>query len=745
MIFVSVTTGSIAALKNLRTDWPSWVIPAASAALGVITAYIASWAQSEVKATIDHRRMRHQRQIGGEQALLRELGSSNKLPRLQSIPPNQLGVHAAVRAKIDTSDSNASDWNLPQYVTRDIDEEIRQVLSATAKKNGFLLLIGNSSAGKTRCAYEGAKAVAPQWQVFRPKDGKSLNDVVNSGVTLRKTIIWLDEIQQYLDGENAITSNTVQKILNASGPTIIIGTIWPDLYYNYLERESQSSIPPGRGREVLRLSITIDVSDSFTKQEIQRAREVSQKDDRIAEALQSSHFGLTQMLAAAPELIRRWESAPTAVGRAILTAAIDIWRLGVKGAVSDQFLKSATPLYLSPTERAQAAPNWYTDAIKFASKRVKGATSALLQLGNEMSVANGYTVADYLAQRGSEQRRSILPPMQLWEQLLNYTEDMDDLLRVAKSAQDRILLRTAEKFYLKAIGKGSAHARTELANMYNDQGRGKVAEDLLRAGIVNEAEARSSLAYMLQQKGRWAEEEEIRQEAVRQGDSYSKRQLAELFIRTKRVAEAEKLLVQALAEGDLTATAPLSRVLEGRGNHDEAETLLRTKTTDAADHSESALADFLCRHNRLDEAEEVLRQAITSGQPGLIRSKLVDILNEQSRHEEAEEILREAVAEKEPLADLWLAIHFTKYKREDEAEEVLKEAFERGSPFVGPLLAARLQRRGLHNEANDVWQQARAGGDPFAAILYGTIDKRNEDRIKKYGLEPDGSVCQPWW
>jgi hypothetical protein len=86
-------------------------------------------------------------------------------------------------------------------------------------------------------------------------------------------VVWLDELQRYLDGEQALTGGMVRALLNAPEPVVIIGTLWPDRYAAY------TTVPtPGgtdshaREREVLDLAAVIRIGPIFSAAEQERAR-----------------------------------------------------------------------------------------------------------------------------------------------------------------------------------------------------------------------------------------------------------------------------------------------------------------------------------------------------------------------------------------------------------------------------------------------------------------------------------------
>ena len=154
--------------------------------------------------------------------------------------------------------------------------------------------------------------------------------------------MWLDELQRYLDGEHGLTGGVVRALLGAPHPTVIIGTLWPDLYNAY------TALPaPGgadlhtREREVLGLADVIRIGPEFSPAEQDRARAGAARDRRLAIALETTDYGLTQTLAVAPQLVARWEDAQTIdpYAWAVLTAALDVARLGARAPLSADLLQ----------------------------------------------------------------------------------------------------------------------------------------------------------------------------------------------------------------------------------------------------------------------------------------------------------------------------------------------------------------------------------------------------------------------
>ena len=157
--------------------------------------------------------------------------------RVSEADPRRLGVHAAI------SVPGAGDEELPEYVVRDADARIRRQVAAAAERGGFVLLVGGSSVGKTRCAVEAVKALLPGWWLVHPA-GRDRGRRAGHG-PVPGTVVWLDELQRYLDGEDGLAGAVVRTLLNTPFPVMIIATLWPD-YLRRLHRPIGIRCRPAR-------------------------------------------------------------------------------------------------------------------------------------------------------------------------------------------------------------------------------------------------------------------------------------------------------------------------------------------------------------------------------------------------------------------------------------------------------------------------------------------------------------------
>jgi len=307
--------------------------------------------------------------------------------RVSEADPRRLGMHAAI------SVPEVSDEVLPEYVPRDVDATesgVRAKVTAAAERGGFVLLVGGSSVGKTRSAVEAVKALLPDWWLVHPAEPGEVAALV-AAPPLR-TVVWLDELQRYLDGEHGLTGSVVRALLGAPHPAVIIGTIWPDSY------AACTTLPASGGpdlhareREVLKLADVVRISAAFSPAEQDRARTAATRDPRLRVALEAVGYGLTQTLAAAPQLVARWEDAQTAspYGWAVLTAALDAARLSARAPLSAGFLRAAAPGYCTSQQLAEAPEDWFEQALAYATAKLDGAAAALSPAGSRIGQVTG--------------------------------------------------------------------------------------------------------------------------------------------------------------------------------------------------------------------------------------------------------------------------------------------------------------------------------------------------------------------
>jgi hypothetical protein len=387
-----------------------------------------------------------------ERASTADLARPADAVRVRDARPRLLGVHAAI------SVSDVPDDVPPQYVLRDVDAAefgIRARVKAAAQAGGFVLLVGGSSVGKSRCAFEAVKTLLPDWWLVHPAGSTEATALAQAPPP--RTVVWLDELQRYLDGEHGLTGAAVRALLGAPHPAVIIGTIWPGRYNAYTTTPAPGGVDPhAREREVLDLATVIHIAPAFSPAEQDRARAAAARDRRLAVALEAAGYGLTQTLAAAPQLVACWEGAETDApyAWAVLTSALDAARLGARAPLSADFLRAAAPGYCTSRQQAEAPAIWFEQALAYATEELHGTVAALSPAGAGMGQVAGYIPADYLVQHASRERHYARVPASTWDAILSHIRDPADAVRLADSARNRLLYRYAIPLYRPAADAG---------------------------------------------------------------------------------------------------------------------------------------------------------------------------------------------------------------------------------------------------------------------------------------------------
>ncbi|MGW6458070.1 hypothetical protein ACWF94_19535 [Streptomyces sp. NPDC055078] len=563
--------------------------------------------------------------------------------RVEDWLPRLLGVKPSVTAP--------GQDDLPGYVVRDHDRELRLTLRTMATSGGgVLLLVGNLSTGKTRSAYEAVRAELPGRWLVRPKDAAEVAALAERGATLMAPyplILWLDGMDRFLNTPAPLSSAALVQLCDPRCPTLVIGTLRP-------EQSDHHTSAAAAVREVLDLARTVVVPDEFSASERERAREVALRDPRLAAAYRISNFGIVQTLAGAPTLERHWRTGD-AYGRAVLTAAVDARRLGGPEVTTPAFLRAAAPGYLTSAQWARADDGWWKRAIGYATQPVDstaGTTSALSPCaGDEPGSIVGYAVADYLLHIGQSQRLFEAVPERTWRTFLTTTADPHVLVRIGWSAQWRLLYELAEEFYLAAGPEGvlprarllmtcgraaeawrlvtsrAERGHDEAVQLLVTWARGISDDDQRMAQLARYApahdEAARALARELAVVGRLDDAVEQWTGLAEKGDGESAIRAAELLAREGRGADAIALLRRYAPTSPPARRRLFDLLLKTGAPEDtaEAEELLRggLARTSKDGLTESDLAEFLHTFGRLEELESL---AIAGSR--VARSRMID-------------------------------------------------------------------------------------------------------------------------
>jgi hypothetical protein len=676
--------------------------------------------------------------------------------RVRAAEPRRLGVHAAI------SVPGVPDDVLPWYVPRDVDAAefgVRARVEAAARAGGFVLLVGGSSVGKTRCAVEAVKALLPQWWLVHPAGPDQVTALAQAPPP--RTVVWLDELQRYLDGEHGLTGGVVRALLHGPRPVVIIGTLWPDRYHAYTAVPAPGGPDPrAREREVLDLADVVRIAPEFSPAEQARARAAADGDRRLAVALGAAGYGLTQTLAAAPQLVARWADAKTGdpYGWAVLTAALDVARLGGRAPLPADLLRAAAPGYCTSAQQAEAPASWFEQALAYATAKLHGAAAALAPAaGAVMGQVTGYTVADYLLQHATRERRPARVPASTWDALLSHLRDPADAARLARSADHRLLYRYAIPLYRRAADAGDASAAWRLTGLL--RGRGDLDQLRDRADAGDEAAARL-LAVLIRGRG---DLDQLRDRADA-GDEYAARELAVLLasrgdldqLRDRadagdvaaadRLAElladrgdldqAEQIWRDRADAGDMAAAMRLAGLLAGRGDLDQ----LRDRADAGDEYAARELAGLLADHGDLDQAEQIWRDRADAGDVAA-SMRLAGLLAGRGDLDQ----LRDRADAGDEHAARELAGLLADHGDLDQAEQIWRDRADAGDEAAAMRLFVLLTERGDLDQAEQLLRDRADAGDGDADLLAGLLARQGQgeeaERLRRFGLNPDGSIA----
>ena len=333
----------------------------------------------------------------------------------------------------------------------------------------------------------------------------------------------------------------------------------------------------------------------------------------------------------------------------MLTAALDAARLGARAPLSPDLLRAAAPGYCTSQQQAEAPGNWFEQALAYATEKLHGAAAALSPAGAGMGQIAGYTVADYLIQHASRERRSARVPASTWDALLSHIRDPADAARLADSAERRLLYRYAIPLYRHAADAGDGHAASRLAELLAERGdldklraradagdrlaAWQLAGLLAERGDLDELRARADAgdrvrrlaagraAGRARRPGRAARPGRRRRRARRPaaGRAAGRARRPGRAARPRRrrrrgsppsgwpscwpsAATWTKLRARADA-GDRDAAERLAELLAERGDLDEAIQILRARADAGDENAAEQLAGLLAGRGDLDEAD----------------------------------------------------------------------------------------------------------------------------------------------
>ncbi|MFF5924317.1 helix-turn-helix domain-containing protein [Streptomyces flavochromogenes] len=636
--------------------------------------------------------------------------------------PHELEVHPAGPDK-DVSDPGTPRARvLPGYVQRRHDRVLAEAVGdSAAGRSRIVVLVGTSSTGKTRACWEAVQPLANAgWRLWHPFDPtRAEAALAELGQVEPRTVVWLNEAQHYFgdhtSGERIAAALHRLLMDEEQRPVLVLVTLWPEYARQYTSLAAPSGDPHSQVRELLAGHMET-VPDAFDAAALTAAATLAEQGDRLlADALTRARDSglITQDLAGAPELLRRYEQA-TGPARALLEVAMDARRLGVGLHLPQAFLTDAAPDYLSEHDYDQLTEDWAELAYAELAEPVHGkqaplrrtalrpprrppapATSA--EAAAQRPAGPVVRLADYLEEHGRTVRRRLCPPASFWHAAHTHLTRFEDLRTLARGADSRHRLQWVYHLRHRAAALGDTSVLSFLAMAHEEAGDREGAEGLARHHAVH-------------------------------GDTHTLVRLAELRQQAGDREGAVLVLQQAAAHGSTSAVLQLAELQEGAEHQERAERILRQRIDDGDTRAIAQLVQL--RHDAGDGegAEARARHAAYQGDTHLL-SLLAQLRENAGDRKGAEALALQAAADHEDTDPLFrLAEH--RYKEGDRtgATVLFQKAAAHGNTYAMALLAGALETAGYHERAERLLQQVADRGNTDIIARQAELQEQNGDR-----------------
>jgi tetratricopeptide (TPR) repeat protein len=672
------------------------------------------------------------------------------VPTVQESDPIALGVHPAI-APDPALERPELSRRLPTYVQRDHDRLLRHVLDCP-ERPALVMLVGTSATGKTRSAYEAVANCLPDWTLLHPLHAADLLAALEGGIGPR-TVLWLNESQIYFEGDQGESAAAeIRRFLAMASEVVVIGSMWPEYWFAYTRAPRPGTPDPHHQvRALLEIATKLSVLETFTPTELKTARQIAERDPRLATALTTldNGYGVTQTLAGGPDLMSRWEDAPDPYKRAVVNAAIDARRLGHLSPLSAELLHELSAASLNGPQRAAAPPGWFEDSLEYAREPLRGGISLLTATSRAESLVEGFVLADFIDQQGREARRCSPVSDEMWRALAVHTGDADDLERLGASASSRGRYPQALALWRASLVRGRVSAWSPLWRLLGQMGKSRQAEDVLQqAADRGDVHAQQLLLAMLRRAGRGTEAEQAVRGMAADGDPQAERQLAILLFNSGRKREAEQLLRTAFHRGDQSAARLLLILLQRLGRTNEAVEMRRVLDSRpiVAPRRRTALSNWqllerdmraatafpeavsrllhLLRRRHPESMAERLRLRMVSGRFNEARKELARLFGDEPMRGKALQALDDirAVPEKDPGLGMLLAELLIKDDREAEAEHVLRRLIDLDYQALSALVDL-LTKSGRREECVEILQAGIGSHGAKARYLLAQVQR----------------------
>ncbi|SNX61735.1 TPR repeat protein [Streptomyces sp. TLI_55] len=575
---------------------------------------------------------------------------------------------------------------LPPYVEREVDDAIKTVLTG-APAGKFVVVLGEAYAGKTRTALRAVAEVLPDTRVFAPGRGEDLR-LLPSLLRGRREpcVLWLDDLDVHLGaGAHGLEPRLLAQLTGQG--VVVVAT---------LREEAYDDVRQSVDGRVLDLARFVELPREWSAGERERAR--SAGDVRLAEAARhSGPEGIAAYLAVGPQLWEDWQRARRADrhprGHALVRAAIDLARCGLRGPLPQELLVKAHESYEDVTglERESVA-----DALAWAAEKRFGVLRLLRGGG-----AGKWEAAPYLVEAVLKGEGHPVVDSAVWDLAL-------EAARTDTAYDFETVTKTAREAFRRAAERGDGRGMLRLGLLAESLGEGAEAEEWLRrAAEAGQTEGAGRLGRMLVERGEEKEAAAFLETAAEAGDGKAAMLLGKVLLgQTRRWLE-----VGAEAD-DPEAAHLLGDLLLGSGEFDEASHwYMKAEQRGHAPVARSSGA-YAFLEGWTEIAAVYLTRAADAGDT--VAADLLKLVRGEPADHDAEEYFKYHGSRAYPLDATHYGLVMEMRGRLDQARAEYEKAYEYGDAYGAYRLAALLDKQGNPDEARTWYRKAAGMGHPAA-------------------------------
>ncbi|MCQ1948804.1 trypsin-like peptidase domain-containing protein [Arthrobacter sp. zg-Y859] len=391
-----------------------------------------------------------------------ELLDGDDLPLMSNLTPYRMGATATRYSSLDNSQGQ------DPYVPRTF-QDLDTRLQAALTPGEMVLIVGPSKAGKTRSAYEALRERWPQAHLAAP-ERTALTALVRHPRLRMSTdpvIVWLDDLQDYLNVTAPLTPALLAELFTRPGPTLVVATLRTEERILLAGPEGELT---RNVRQLMREAVELELGPTNQDAVEQSAAHALYPEEDL------SHFGLAEQLAGAPALLQQYRDARDGqpLFHAVIQSAVDWTRAGMPGPVPETELADlATQMLLRDRPDIRVTRKNICKQIERAGTPPKGAGRvAALQtvwMRHETQGMRGYHPFSYLVAADDDQMsgaRAI--PTDFWRGVLGRADD-EAAFEVGFSAYQRDAIDIAVQAWKLSANAGETNAMNNLGVLLSER------------------------------------------------------------------------------------------------------------------------------------------------------------------------------------------------------------------------------------------------------------------------------------